>query len=255
MRKNLFAIFLMSLILCPALPTYSQSTRTAGDFRNVLKVNLSSAALKNASLQYERAFGGRISFALGTSYMPKTGLPFANALMEQFGHNDDARTAIETTELTLFTFTPEIRFYTGANMAPSGFYVAPFVRFTYMELAQVYSFVASDGIRYNPDVEGSLNYIAGGLLLGYQFPIGRRFNLDIWIAGPYVGAMSGDFIGIDRNATMSNTVKNDLKNDIESFELPLTTIEATVGSDQVDVVLGGGVLGIRALGFALGFKF
>jgi hypothetical protein len=255
MRRNLFILCLSLVVLFPALPSFSQATRPLGSYQNVIKLNLSSLALKNASLQYERAFGGRVSFGMGASYMPKTGLPFADALMEQFGHNEDARRAIETTELSLFTLTPEIRFYTGVNMAPSGFYAAPFVRFTYMELAQVYSFMASDGVRYNPDVEGSLSYISGGLLLGYQFPIGKRFNLDIWIAGPYVGAMSGDFIGIDRKANMSTAAKEDLKRDIESFELPLTTIEATVGSDQVDVVLGGGILGIRALGFALGFKF
>lgn len=255
MRKKLFALCLTFAFLLPSLSAFSQSPRPLGNYQNVIKLNFSSLAFKNASLQYERAFGGRVSFGMGVSYMPKTGLPFSNALMEQFGHNEDARRAIETTELSLYTITPEIRFYTGVNMAPSGFYVAPFVRYSYMELTQVYSFTASDGGTYNPDVEGNLSYISGGLLLGYQFPIGNRFNLDIWIAGPYIGSLSGDFIGIDRKASMSNTAKNDLKRDIESFELPLTTIEATVGSDQVDVVLGGGILGIRALGFALGFKF
>ena len=47
----------------------------------------------------------------------------------------------------------------------------------------------------------------------------------------------------------------ELKSDIESTDIPLTKIEATIGTNQVDVNLSGPYVGIRAFGFALGIKF
>jgi hypothetical protein len=250
-------LFILPILLLFAQTAQAHSFASAADLpkNNVIKLNFSSLAFGNASFQYERIFAGRMSFAMGVSYMPETGLPFANLLMDQFGHNDDARRAIETTRLSVFSLTPEIRFYLSKN-APSGVYLAPFARYTMMEMNQVYAFTASNGLRYYPDVDGSLNYIAGGLLFGYQFLLGKHFNIDLWIAGPYIGSMNGSFVAIDYKADMNETIRNDLKRDIESFEIPLVNIEATVDKpNQVDVILSGGVLGIRAMGFAVGFRF
>ena len=47
----------------------------------------------------------------------------------------------------------------------------------------------------------------------------------------------------------------DLKNDIESTELPLLNVDANVGNNQVDVKLSGGYAGLRAMGFTFGFRF
>jgi hypothetical protein len=225
-------------------------------YRNVFKINVSSLALMNGSFQYERTFGGRVSFALGMSYMPTTNLPFSGALIEQYGDNADARHGIEITEMSMITVTPEIRFYSGHRGAPDGFYVAPFIRYTQMELLEKeYSFTAKSGNRYYPDVQGSLSYIGAGLMLGYQFPLARRFSLDIWIAGPYVGSMNGKFTGFDATGNLSAADQQNLKEDIESFRYPLMTVEATVGPQEAEAILGGGMIGIRALGFAFGFRF
>lgn len=257
MKRILPFLMLLTICLLSADVTRASSLVSAADLpkSNVVKLNFSSLAFGNASFQYERIFGGRISFAAGISYMPETGLPFAGLLMDQYGHSEDAKNAIETTRLSVFSFTPEIRFYLSRN-APSGIYLAPFARYTIMEMNQVYAFTASNGLRYYPDVDGSLNYFAGGLLLGYQIPVGNRINIDLWIAGPYVGSMNGSFVAIDYKADMNETIRNDLKRDIENFEIPLVTIDATVDKpNQVDVLLGGGVLGVRAMGFAVGFRF
>lgn len=222
--------------------------------RNLFKLNLSSLIFRNASVQYEHVLTPVTSFAIGTSYMPKTGLPFASSLKEQWGDNPDAMRAIETTQLSSFTITPEYRFYVSGK-APSGFYIAPFVRYQTMELEQVYQFTASSGKVHNPLISGNINNIGGGVLLGAQWLLGKTVSLDWWIAGPSVGSTNGLLTGTDDMSDLSASDRSDLKSDIESTQIPLTNVEATIGSNQIDVKLTGGYVGLRALGLTLGLRF
>lgn len=220
--------------------------------KNIFKVNLTSLLFKNASIQYEHVLTPKSSFALGVSIMPKTGLPFASSLKEQYGSNDDAKRAIETTQLSNYSVTPEYRFYLSGN-APNGFYLAPFARYQHMAFEQDYSFTASSGKVYYPHITGNIDNIGAGLLAGVQW--GSHLTLDWWIAGPIIGTTSGLLTGKADMSDMSSADKAKLESDIESTNIPLTKLDATVGSNQVDVKLSGGYAGIRAFGFALGYRF
>jgi len=176
-------------------------------------------------------------------------------LMDEFGNNADAKRAIETTMLSDFSITPEIRFYAGKKGAPAGFYVAPFLRYNHMNFEQLYEFTASDGKLYHPFITGTINNFGGGILLGVQWHLGKRLTLDWWIAGPSYGTLNGDLSGTDDMSAMSAADKQKLERDIEDVDLPLIKTDATVGNNRVDVKLDGSYVGLRTFGFALGFKF
>jgi hypothetical protein len=222
---------------------------------NIFKVNLSSLLLKNGSFQYERVVKRNFSYALGFSILPKSDLPFAGTLKDQFGSNADAKRAIETTQLSNYSITPEVRFYMGKKGAPAGFYLAPFVRYQHMSFDQIYQYTASNNKVHNPRISGTINNIGAGLMMGTQWNLSKSLTLDWWIAGPIFGSSNGHLVGTDDMSDLSTADRQKLKSDIESTDIPLTKIEATIGTNQVDVNLSGPYVGIRAFGFALGIKF
>ena len=222
---------------------------------NIIKINLSSLLFKNGSFQYERVVKRNLSLGLGVSFLPKTGLPFAGTLQDEFGTNADAKRAIETTQLSNFSVTPEIRFYMGKKGAPAGFYLAPFARYQHLNFNQVYEFTPSNGKVHHPTISGTINNIGAGLLLGTQWNLSNTLTLDWWIAGPIIGTSKGNLVGRDDMTDLSAADRQKLKNDIEAVDIPLTKIEANVGNNQIDVNLSGPYAGIRAFGLALGIKF
>jgi hypothetical protein len=222
--------------------------------KNIFKVNLSSLVFKNGSFQLEHVTSPKTSFALGISFQPKTGLPFASTLSDKFGDNADAQRAIETTKLSSYTITPEYRFYLGKG-ATHGFYIAPFARYQHMNFEQVYSFTASSGKVHTPLIGGKINNVGGGVLFGAQWDIGGNLTFDWWIAGPIYGSTSGLLSGTDDMSDLSDADRAKLKNDIEGVDIPLTKLDATIGQNKIDVKLSGPYAGVRAFGFNLGLRF
>jgi hypothetical protein len=222
--------------------------------KNIFKVNLTSLAFKNLSFQYERVVAQKTSVALGLSVMPKTGLPFASTIKDQWGGNADAARAIDQTELSNFSITPEVRFYLGKKQAPAGFYIAPFIRYNQLKFDQIYNFAPSDNTLHTANIKGTLNNVGGGVLIGSQWNLGKSMTLDWWIAGPIYGSSHGNLSGTDpKGIPAADRAK--VKSDIESTNIPGTKIDATVGANQIDVNLSGPYVGLRAFGIALGIKF
>lgn len=223
--------------------------------KNIVKINLSSLAFKNGSFQWEHVTGPKTSFALGVSFLPKAGLPFASTLSEKYDDNADAQRAIETTRLSNMAITPEFRFYLSKKGALNGFYIAPFARYQHMNFEQVYTYTANNGKVHTPLIGGNINNIGGGLLFGAQWNLSQSLTLDWWIAGPLYGSSSGNLYGTDDMSDLSAEDRANLEGDIESVDIPLTKLDATIGNNRIDVKLSGPYAGIRAFGFALGLKF
>jgi hypothetical protein len=246
---------LVTLLACLAITAFATHAQNPGGGKNVIKVNLSSIALDHYGLQYERVTGKKQSIAIGFGISPNVDLPFKSNLLDQFEGNADAKTAIESTKFTKITITPEYRFYLGKKEAPAGFYVAPFIRYTYMNLSQDYKFTPSSNKPHTAHLEGKFSGIGGGILLGAQWMLGRHVTLDWWIVGPFYGVMKSDFHGTDDMSDMSAQDKADLESDIESVDLPLWEVDATVGNNVVDAKLKGPFYGVRAFGISLGYRF
>ncbi|MEP7372805.1 MAG: DUF3575 domain-containing protein [Chitinophagaceae bacterium] len=227
--------------------------------KNIFKTNLSAAALSHYSFQYERVTNKKQSFAMGFGFSPGVDLPFKKDLADKFGGNADAARAIETTRFTKITITPEYRFYVGKKQAPEGFYIAPFARYVYMDLSQDYTFTPSTGTLHLAHIDGKLGGVGGGLLIGAQWLLGKqkRVSIDWWIAGAFVGAFTeGRFHGTDPK--MNELEADDrakLENDIESVDIPLWDVDATIGDLFIDAKLKGTFYGARVMGICIGIRF
>lgn len=224
--------------------------------RTVVKFNLSGIAIKSFTAQYERILNRHSSITLSASLSPNAPLPFKQALMDQYGENEDAKRAINSTLFTKRIGTLEYRFYV-AGHAPTGWYIAPFVRYINMEINQDYTYTPSDGILHHANLKAQFNAGGAGVLLGYQWMFGKRVGLDLWLLGPFYGTnIQADFIGNDPLwPSLKPADITKLKNDIDNTKLPLYTVGSTLNLPTITAHLDGPYYGVRAFGLALSYRF
>jgi|GEM_PF-59073 len=227
---------------------------------NIIKFNVTSFATNHYMFQYERVLSPKHSIAIGIGFSSGADIPFKSKLLEQTDGNEDAINAIESTTFDKLTITPEYRFYTGSKEAPIGFYVAPFMRYMHMSSDQVYPFTTGDGVYHEIPVVGTFDCFGAGAMIGIQWSLGKSLTLDWWILGPFYGIQDGSFFGTGDLTGYTVQDGIDLEADIESIDIGLWTIDATVagiGTTQgtVDATVNGPYVGLRAFGFALGFRF
>jgi len=117
--------------------------------KNVIKVNLFSAAVATINLSYERAINEKVSAQLGFAYtsVGNSGLGYKG-----------------------YQVQPEVRFYLSEKAAPAGFYVAPFARYRKFD-------VTSEVTDFNGgtlEEKASWTSIGGGLVVGAQWLFGNE---------------------------------------------------------------------------------
>jgi hypothetical protein len=180
-----FRIILFSAALLSSMTAVSQ--------KNVVKINLPSAFIKNIYASYERALTDKISISLGLSYMPARGLLFANQIKsDEIDINNNDSDRLENIKMHGYSITPEIRFYTARRKeAPRGFYVAPYARYLKQSFKGDYikSYTDDDlgPITARFDLTGEYTVLAAGVLLGYQWLISDRVSIDWTFFGLGVG--------------------------------------------------------------------
>lgn len=123
---------------------------------NNLKVNLFSPIFRTVSGFYERKVSERSSIQFGVAY---TGWSSDNFNLRLRG----------------LMLTPEYRMYLSEYGAMEGFYVAPFLRYSNLQVKN-----------YDQTSSGTLRGFGGGLLVGYQFIFRDMVTLDAFV-GPKVG--------------------------------------------------------------------
>jgi hypothetical protein len=252
MKKQL--IIFLSMVISICVSSIAQDPIEKG---NILKYNLTPTAFGIYSMQYERVVNPKQTIAISFSVAPNVELPFKSTLLNLYGDNAEARSAIESTVFNNFSITPEYRFYFGPKGAPAGFYLSSFMRYSHMSHSQLYQFTTSDGNIHNPEITTEFNGLGVGVMIGIQWLFGKQQNivLDWWIVGPYFGYLTGTSHGIDDMSDMDAQDKLNLEKDIENINIPLWTIDATVGDDVVDADLKGGYYGARLMGICIGIKF
>ncbi len=258
MKKLLFTLLSGGLLLSGFMSKAQSPEPGSSERKNILKFNLTSIAVNHYMFQYERVTRRKQSFAIGFGFSPNVDLPFKSTLSDEFGDNEDAARAIETTKFSKITVTPEYRFYLGKKKAPQGFYIALFARYSHMKISQDYTFTPSSGTLHTAHMNGKIDGVGGGFLIGAQWLLGKQKNVSIdwWIVGPFIGGMNGDFHGMDPKMNeLTPADRADLKSDIEGVDIPLWTVEATIGEYTVDAKLKGAFYGVRLFGFSIGFRF
>ncbi len=221
---------------------------------NIIKTNISSIALNNYSLQYERIISKHSSFAIQVRYMPQNTLPMQNNVKNILDENDDdAMLLLETTELGNFAITPEYRFYVGKGLG-KGFYFAPYYRYAKFEVDNAqFTFTNDLGFDEKIKAQGSLTSHSFGLMLGAQWEIVKNFMLDWWIIGAAAGTSNGTFDAIT-NRTLSATEQAQLKKELEDLDLQVIDKEITTNANGATIKTDGAFYGIRA-GISLGLRF
>lgn len=164
-----------------AVPGFSQK------LENTVKINVSSLALKNFSLQYERGITKHISAALGVRIQPKGSLPFQTAAKNTF---PDADFNFSDISLGNTAITPEVRFYLGIGRN-RGFYIAPYARYAKFNVSLPVNFQGRSGTE-EAIFDGHVSSFSGGVMFGMQYTLGKLVVLDIWLIGAHYGGSNGN---------------------------------------------------------------
>lgn len=262
MKQRLFLLPALILFSCLQLTAQDQpegtETKEPAEKNtmpmNMIKVNLTSLPLKQYALQYERVLSRKFSFALGVRVMPESTLPFKQAILDAVGDDPDTRDVLETFQMSNLAITPEFRFYLSKRGYGRGFYLAPFYRYANYKTSQLeFDYDDGGGGTETINMTGKLTSHTGGLLLGAQWPLGKRLVLDWWILGPHYGTGNGLFNGIS-SQTMTPAEQDDLRTELEDLDIPLTNKKVVVTANGASLELDGPWGGIRA-GFSLGIRF
>lgn len=247
--KRLFTllIFLMNVLFA-----YAQG--------NVIKANLTSLVLKDFYFSYERTFLEKFSINLGYDFMPTRGIPFSSAFPDV---NGNPSPAIDM-KVSGWRITPEFRFYTSLiKGAPKGFYVAPYFRYaTYDFTLDDYQYSYNDiydGNKHKTadvDYRGNYTSVGGGIMIGHQWILAKHVSLDFWIIGLGLGNTTFRLKASSEDLDPRYFEEgSDFTDDVESGLRVLNNVKLSTGADYVQADSKSTLLGIRGLGFNVGFAF
>ena len=90
-------------------------------------------------------------------------------------------------------------------------------------------------------------------MFGAQWALGKHLVLDWWILGPHVGKSKGELIG-NSLTPMSTEAQNEIRDALESIDIPLIDKTVTVTANRASVAFDGMWGGLRA-GISFGIKF
>jgi hypothetical protein len=223
--------------------------------KNFVKLNLTSMAVMNFSLQYERVLSRSVSGALSFSYMPETTIPYVDQLIKWAKVDDpEAEDILRNLLISNYTITPEIRFYLGHKRYGTGFYMSLFYRYGYYEVSNAPIPYTNDlNEEITIDTKGNITSHTGGFMLGYQWALGKHMCLDWQMFGPHFGVSSGDFLGLP-SSPLSPQDQSDIEAEFLKVESSLVnqTVDAT--ASEVNMLLDGPWGGIR-FAVSFGVKF
>jgi len=222
--------------------------------KNRIKLNVTALALKNLSLSYERVLKSNITAAVTVRAMPYTSVPFRSFVSNQVSdEHSDLKEGISSLVAQSISVTPELRIYLNSYKGASGWYLAPFYRYTYAKMQeQSMLFTNNLGGDVTASINGTFAAHSGGLVFGKQIGITRRLSLDLWF-GPVVGGGKAKLKGLT-NESLSDQDIRDIKSEISSWSYPLMKRETSISIRDVGVQYTGLSLGVNT-GISLGFCF
>jgi hypothetical protein len=228
---------------------------------NIIKGNLTSFALKNYHISYERSLNRFMSVSASYRYMPKGSLPLQSIAKKYI---DNPAINFDLFQMGNNALTFESRFYLGLQKM-SGFYIAPYARFanfdlavpvayTYNPDAAVGSIIGSDPITKIADINGTIKSTSYGAYIGVQKQLLTKLVLDIWLIGGHYGSSNGvlNFVAPEKLPSQAVTALQQALDDtkVNPFEL-----KSKVTQNGATADMKGPWAGIRGLGISLGLRF
>lgn len=256
MKTTFTNILLISLFSALAFNVQAQNSVTQDentdyilDGKNLIKLNVLGLPLKNFSLQYERAITNKISVLAGINVMPKSGIPLLS-LMESLIDDEETYNDLKSLRLSNFSFTPEVRFYLNKKDSFKGFYLAPFARIGNYKVSIPIDFDVMDQTETIP-LNGSINTISGGLMIGTQFKLAKSVYLDWQIIGPHYGKATGDIIG---KKSLTPEEVDAVKESLGEIDLPLIEYTFHVDGNGASWKVNGPWVGIKS-NLSIAYRF
>jgi hypothetical protein len=223
--------------------------------KNFIKFNITSAFLKNYSLQYERVITRGISMAVTYKIMPESGIPYADNIIKLADITDlKTQDLINGIRTGNFTLTPEIRFYTGKKKYGRGFYFALFYTYGHYTFNNArISYETDLGNDAILNTSGNVTTHSGGFMTGVQCALGKHVCIDWWILGTHLGVSSGEVTSLS-SIPLTAADQNNIKDNINSIDIPMFKQTTEVTATKATMKFDGPWAGIRA-GLSLGIKF
>jgi len=236
--------------------------------RKVFKVNLSAAAMKAVTVQYERVFGNHFSLALGAGYRPKALLPYAKDLESYVDFADSRIDYISfdnvkkaESRIGMYHVTPEMRFYFGSKGAPIGTYLSIFGKYNDFH-GDVPVFVDTDykgvPVRLELPVDTKIQTASAGLMVGHQFRLGNRFTFDCYLIGAHFGRVSVHGESNQNLEGFDDDFRTRLRDKIlTTFKINEDYLGLVVDNQgvRIDNARQLNYLNLRGFGFNLGYRF
>jgi hypothetical protein len=229
--------------------------------KNIIKGNLTSFALKNYQLTYERSLNHFMSVSASYRYMPIGSLPLKSIAKKYI---DNPAINFDLFQMGNNALTFEGRFYLGLEKM-SGFYIAPYARFanfdlavpisyTYIPDATVGAIIGNTPITKTADLNGVIKSNSYGAYIGLQKQLLTKLVLDIWFIGGHYGSSNGalNFVAPVKLPTQAVTA---LQKTLDDTKLNPFELTSKVTQNGATADMKGPWAGFRGLGISLGLRF
>jgi hypothetical protein len=230
---------------------------------NIFKGNLTSVALKNYQLTYERSLNRFMSLSASYRYMPKSSLPL-QSIAEKY--IDNSAINFDLFQMGNNAITVEGRFYLGLQKM-SGFYIAPYVRFadfdlsvpveyTYTPDQTVGAIIGNNPITKTAGLNGNIKSTSYGAYIGLQKQLLTKLVLDIWFIGGHYGSSNGslNFVAPE-NEKLPTQAVDALQKTLDDTKLNPFELKSKVDQNGANADMKGPWAGFRGLGISLGLRF
>jgi len=246
------------IILIGASSTIHAQSLIGG--KNIIKTNLSSDALNNYNITFERSLSQFMSVSLSYRRMEKQQVPL-KSLIKQF--IDNPAIDFDKVQVGNAAITAEARFYLGFTKM-AGLYLSPYTRSATFDLTIPIDYIYTPAsplpnvimpsIPMHAQLDGTIRSTSYGIYTGMQFQLLTKLVLDLWIIGGHYGSSNGKLIFIAPDGTPPLAI-DALKKTIDETKANPFTLITTTTPNGVVTNTEGPWAGIRGLGITVGLRF
>ncbi|ODS88687.1 MAG: hypothetical protein ABS44_08260 [Chryseobacterium sp. SCN 40-13] len=227
--------------------------------KNIIKTNVTAYAFRNINLTYERVINKKFSVSATYTFIPKGKVPYVESFLKGEDLGD-----IKHIDMSYNSFTLEPRIYLNKRGFGRGFYLAPYYRFSKIDMSNYrYEFtteIVVGGVPFEQkipvDMSGNISANSFGLMIGNQWILGAKQNwvIDFSIIGGHYGFSNGDLVASSKGLKLSPQEQADLQEELNKLDVPLVKIHATANENGATAKLDGPWAGLR-FGLSVGYRF
>lgn len=228
---------------------------------NILKGSVTSLALKNYHISYERSLNHFMSVSASYRYMPKGSLPLQSIAKKYI---DNSAINFDLFQMGNNALTFEGRFYLGLQKM-SGFYIAPYARFANFDLAvpveytytpdkAVGAIISPTPVTKTADLNGTIKSNSYGAYIGIQKQLLTKLVLDIWLIGGHYGNSNGNLKFVAPEKLPAQAITS-LQKTLDDTNMNPFELKSKVDQNGATADMKGPWAGIRGLGISLGLRF